>query len=295
MKSKLNKITTFDVVVHLVVLVLVAIVLYPLILVLSCSISDPIAVAAGEVLLLPKGFTLDGYIQVFKDKNIVIGYANSLFYTICGTLVNIIVTVPAGYVMTKTKAPGVKGIMMLFLFTMYFSGGLIPTFLLVKALNLYNTRWVLLLMGAFSAYNCIICRSFFSSIPKELEEAAMVDGLSYVGTFTKIVLPVSKALMGVMFLYFAVGHWNSYFNAMVYTYDTDIQPLQLVLRRILIMQQTSAEMMSGAGDEFAAKQQYIAALIKYAIIVVSSLPLLIIYPFLQKYFDKGVMIGSVKG
>ena len=160
---------------------------------------------------------------------------------------------------------------------------------------LYNTRWVLLILGAFSVYNCIICRSFFAGLPKELEEAAFIDGSSYMGTFFKVVLPLSKALLGVMVLYFAVGHWNSYFNAMIYTYDNEIQPLQLFLRRILIQEQSSAEMMSGGGDEFAAQQQYIAALIKYAVIVVSSLPLMVIYPFLQKYFEKGVLIGSVKG
>ena len=268
---------------------------YPLILVVSSSISDPVAVAAGEVIFWPKGFTLDGYKRVFQDNHIMMGYANSLFYTIAGTLINLLVTIPAGYVMPQTEVPGTKFVMMLFLFTMYFSGGMIPTFLLVNSLGLYNTRWVLLILGAFSVYNCIICRSFFSGLPKELEEAAYIDGSSYIKTFMTIILPLSKALLGVMVLYFAVSHWNSYFNAMIYTYDANIQPLQLFLRRILILEQTSADMMGAGGDEYAAKQQQIAALIKYAVIVVSSLPLMIIYPFLQKYFEKGVMIGSVKG
>ena len=292
---KFKKISAFDIIVTVISLVLVILVLYPLVLVVSSSISDPVAVAAGEVVLLPKGFTLDGYLRVFQDKNIMLGYANTIFYTVVGTMINLAVTVPAGYVMTKSEVPGIKVIMMLFLFTMYFSGGLIPTFLLVNSLGLYNTRWVLLILGAFSVYNCIICRSFFSGLPKELEEAAFIDGSSYIGTFFKVVLPLSKALLGVMVLYFAVGHWNSYFSAMIYTYDNKIQPLQLFLRRILIEEQTSAEMMAGSGDEYAAQQQYVAALIKYAVIVVSSLPLMIIYPFLQKYFEKGVMIGSVKG
>ena len=293
--GKLKKISAFDIVVYGISIMLVAVVLYPLILVLSSSVSDPVAVAAGEVIFLPKGFTLDGYKRVFQDQNIMIGYANTLFYTVVGTLINLAVTVPAGYVMTKTEAPGVKGVMMLFLFTMYFSGGLIPSFLLVKSLGLYNTRWALLILGAFSVYNCIICRSFFAAMPKELEEAAFIDGSSYMGTFFKVVLPLSKALLGVMVLYFAVGHWNAYFGAMIYTYDKEIQPLQLFLRRILIQEQNSAQMMGGGGDELAAQQQYIAALIKYAVIVVSSLPLMIVYPFLQKYFEKGVLIGSVKG
>lgn len=292
---KKKKISTFDIIVTVITLLLVVIVLYPLILVVSSSVSDPVAVATGKVLFLPKGFTLEGYKRVFQDDNIMIGYANTLFYTIVGTFINLIVTIPAGYVLTKTEVPGTKVIMMLILFTMYFSGGMIPTFLLVKSLHLYNTRWVLLIIGAFSTYNCIICRSFFAGLPRELEEAAYIDGSSYINTFLSIILPLSKALLGVMVLYFAVTHWNSYFSAMIYTYDKEIQPLQLFLRRILILEQTSADMMSAGGDEYAAQQQYVAALIKYAVIVVSSLPLMIIYPFLQKYFEKGVMIGSVKG
>ena len=292
---KKKKNSAFDIAVTVISLVLVAAVLYPLILVVSSSISDPVAAASGEVLLLPKGFTLEGYKRVFQDEHIMMGYANSLFYTIVGTLINLLVTIPAGYVMTKTEVPGTKFIMKLFLFTMYFSGGMVPAFLLMNSLGLYNTRWVLLILGAFSVYNCIICRSFFLGLPKELEEAAYIDGSSYIKTFMTIILPLSKALLGVMVLYFAVAHWNSYFNAMIYTYDANIQPLQRFLRRILILEKTSAEMMEAGGDEYAAQQQQVAALIKYAVIVVSSLPLMIIYPFLQKFFEKGVMIGSVKG
>ena len=269
-------------------------VLYPLIYVVSCSFSDPTLVASGQVFLLPKGFTLLGYKRVFQDPNIIKGYANSLFYTIVGTIFNLVVTVPAGYVLTKKEVPGTKIVIKLFLFTMYFSGGLIPTFLLVKSLGLYNTRIVLLILGAFSMYNCIICRSFFAGLPQELEEAAHIDGCSIIRTFLTIILPLSKALLGVMVLYFAVGHWNSYFNAMIYTYNEDIQPLQLFLRRILILQESYAESSNGM-DDYVAKQQQIAALIKYAVIVVSSLPLMIVYPFLQKFFEKGVMIGAVKG
>ena len=290
-----RKVSAFDICMTAISLIIVMMVLYPLILVVSSSVSDPVAVASGEVLLFPKGFSLAGYKRVFQDENIMLGYANTLFYTVIGTIINLIVTVPAGYVMVKSEVPGTKIIMKLFLFTMYFSGGMIPSFLLVKSLHLYNTRWVLLILGAFSVYNCIICRSFFAGLPKELEEAAYIDGSSYINTFLKVVLPLSKALLGVMVLYFAVGHWNSYFNAMIYTYDKDIQPLQLFLRRILILEQNSAEMMTAGGDEYAAQQQYIASLIKYAVIVVSSLPLMIVYPFLQKYFEKGALIGSVKG
>ena len=295
MNSSRKKIEFYDIVVTIIVLCMVAIFLYPLIFVISSSVSDPTLVASGEVVLLPKGFTLEGYKRVFQDSNIMLGYGNALFYTFFGTIINLVVTVPAGYVLSKKEVPGSSFIMMAFLFTMYFSGGLIPTFLLVKSLHLYNTRWILLILGAFSTYNCIICRSFFAGLPKEIEEAAYIDGASITRTFLTIVLPLSKALLGVMVLYFAVAHWNSYFNAMIYTYDTEIQPLQLFLRRILVLAQNSADMMSAGGDELAAQQQEIAALIKYAVIVVSSLPLMIVYPFLQKYFEKGVMIGSVKG
>jgi putative aldouronate transport system permease protein len=294
--NKIKKTEAFDVFVTVFTILLVAIAMYPLIVMLSSSVSDPTQVASGKVVFLPKGFTLEGYKRVFQDSSILRGYANTLFYTVFGTLINMIVTVPAGYVLSKKGIPGGNVFMGFFLFTMYFSGGLIPTFLIVKSLGLYNTRWVLLILGAFNAYNCIICRTFFAGLPKELEEAAYIDGASVLRTFISIVLPVSKALIGVMVLYFAVGHWNSYFNAMVYTYDEALQPLQLVLRKILILQTSSAQMMASSGaDELAAEQQQIASLIQYAVIVVSSLPLLIIYPFLQKYFDKGVMLGSVKG
>ena len=183
--------------------------------------------------------------------------------------------------------------MAFFMFIMYFSGGLIPTFLVVKGLGLYNTRSVLLVLGAYNTYNCIICRTFFSSMPKELEEAAVIDGCSVTGTFFKVVLPLSKALMGVMVLYFAVGHWNAYFDALIYIKDDALQPLQVFLRRILILAQQQAKMEEAA--EYAQSLADLEALIRYAVIVVSSLPLLIVYPFLQKYFDQGVMIGSVKG
>ena len=183
--------------------------------------------------------------------------------------------------------------MAFFMFMMYFSGGLIPSFLVVKGLGLYNTRAALLILGAYNTYNCIVCRTFFASLPKELEEAATIDGCSVIGRFTKIVLPLSKALLGVMVLYFGVGHWNSYFEALIYIKDDAKQPLQIFLRRILILAQQQATLEEAA--EYAQSLADLEALTRYSVIVVSSLPLLIIYPFLQKYFDQGVMIGSVKG
>ena len=290
---KKKKITLFDIIVHIISGFLLLIVLYPLIVVLSSSISDPALVATGQVVLLPKGINFEGYKAVFSDKEILIGYANTIFYTVFGTLINLFVTVPAGYALTKKNVPGRNFIMTLFMITMYFHGGLIPTFLLVNSLGLYNTRWVLLIMGAFSTYNCIICRSFFAAMPQELEEAAEIDGSNPLRTFVQIVLPLSKALMGVMVLYFGVAHWNSYFNAMIYIKEDHMQPLQVFLRRILILAQSAMNMEEGG--EFAQAMADREALIRYAVIMVSSLPLLIVYPFLQKYFDKGVLIGSVKG
>ena len=285
----------FGAVVFVIVTLLMLIVLYPLIYVLSCSVSSPTAVGAGEVVLLPKGFTLMGYKRVFQEPDILLGYKNTLFYTLIGTAINLFVTVPAGYMLSKKDVPGRNLFMFLFMFTMYFSGGMIPSFLLVKSLHLYDTRAVLVILGAFSTYNCIICRTFFAALPHELEEAAAIDGCSTVRTFVQIVLPLSQALLGVMVLYFAVGHWNSYFNAMIYVNNEKYKPLQLILRRILILEQASSNMMEGGGDEYAAEQFKLKELIKYSVIVVSSLPVLVLYPFLQKYFAQGVMIGSIKG
>ncbi len=291
--SSKKKITIFDIVIYFIAAFLFLIVAYPLILVVSCSISDPGLVATGQVLFWPKGINMEGYKQLLNNPNILIGYGNTIFYTVFGTLVNLAVTIPAGYVLSKTMVPGTKLFTGLFMFTMYFSGGMIPTFLLVNKLGLYNTRAVLLILGAFSTYNCIICRSFFVGLPTELEEAARIDGCSPLGTFFKVVLPLSKALLGVMVLYFGVAHWNGYFNAMIYINEDVKQPLQVFLRRILVLAQISAN-MDEAGD-YAAHLADMEALIRYAVIVVSSAPLLILYPFLQKYFDKGVLIGSVKG
>lgn len=287
---KKKKIQIFDVVVHIISVFLLVIVLYPMILVVSNSLSDPGLVASGKVLFLPKGFNFNGYIEFFHDKNILIGYANTLFYTVTGTIINLLVTVPAGYALTKKTLPGNGIFLLMFMIIMYFSGGMIPTFLVVNKLGLYNTRGILLILGAFSTYNCLICKSFFGSMSKDMEEAAEIDGCTPMKTFIKIILPLSKALLGVMTLYFAVGHWNSYFNALIYIRDDTKQPLQIFLRRILILAQLAAA--DSEGDLSIVEREM---LLRYSSIVVASLPLMIIYPFLQKYFDKGVMIGAVKG
>lgn len=290
---KKKKIQMFDVMVHIISAFLLVIVLYPMILVVSNSFSDPGLVASGKVLFLPKGLNFAGYVEFFQDKNILVGYANTLFYTMAGTMINLLVTVPAGYALTKKTLPGNGFFMTMFMIIMYFSGGMIPTFLVANKLGLYNTRWVLLILGAFNTYNCIICKSFFGAMPKDVEEAAEIDGCSPMKTFIQIILPLSKALLGVMVLYFAVGHWNSYFNALIYIRDDSKQPLQIFLRRILILAEMTANGELGLEVDLSVVEREL--LLRYSSIVISSLPLLIIYPFLQKYFDKGVMIGAVKG
>lgn len=278
---------------------LMLLILYPLIYILSASISDPDLVKRGEIVLLPKGITLEGYFRVFQEKDILIGYRNTILYTVGGTLINLLLTLPAAYTLSKRHLVGRNFFMFLMAFTMYFSGGIIPTYLLMKNLNLINNYFVLMICGGVSTTNLIISRTFFANgVPQELEESAFIDGCNVIRTFTTIVLPLSKALIGVMALYYGVVHWNSFFNALIYLTDRAKIPLQLVLREILVEQQVKANMMAagGAVDELLLDQQMrVAELVKYAVIVVSSLPVLIAYPFLQKYFDKGVMIGSLKG
>lgn len=271
------------------------IVMYPLIYVMSCSISSPELVSRGEIILIPKGLNIEGYVRVFRDENIMLGYGNTIMYTVFGTILNLFLTLPTGYALSKKEMPGRNIFMTYFFITMYFSGGLIPTFLLVKSLGLFNTRVIIILLGAVSVYNVIICRSFFTGIPKELEEASIIDGCSVYRTFIQIVLPISKALIGVMVLYYGVSHWNSYFNAMIYIIDNDKKPLQLFLRKILIIEQMNMEMTTLTDSDTYSEALKLKELLKYSSIIVSALPVLIIYPFLQKYFDKGILIGSIKG
>ena len=283
----------FDIINLSIITILLLVVLYPLIYVLSASLSSPVAVGAGQVVIFPIGFTFEGYIRVFREKNVMIGYRNTFLYTIVGTALNIFLTLPCAYALSKKELPGRGIIMAIFMFTMYFSGGMIPSFLLVRNLGLINTRTILIISGAISVYNVIISRTFFAGIPKELEEAAFMDGSSRTRTFIQIVLPLSRALIGVMVLYYAVAHWNSYFTALIYAEDDAIKPLQLFLRRILIIDQINTNMIGR--DEALQEAESLKQLVKFSIIIVSSLPILVLYPFLQKYFEKGVLIGSLKG
>ena len=289
----------FDAVNLILMTLLMLIVLYPLVYILSASISNPDLVNRGEIWLLPKGITFEGYIRVFQDNEIMIGYRNTIFYTVAGTIVNLFFTLTAAYALSKRELKGRNIFMFFFAFTMYFSGGMVPTYLLMRNLNLINTYFVLIICGAVSTSNLIISRTFFANgVPQDIEEAAFIDGCSPIRAFIVIVLPLSKALIGVMALYYGVGHWNNYFSALIYLTDRSMVPLQLVLREILVEQQVKADMMAGGAyvDELLLDAQVrLASLVRFSVIIVSSLPVLIAYPFLQKYFDKGVMIGSLKG
>ena len=281
----------FTAIVYLFVILIIFIVAYPLYFIIIASLSDSRLVASGQVYLYPKGFTLAGYKAVFNDSRIWTGYRNTLFYASVGTFISMAVTIPAAFALSRKDFYLRKVFMTFFIITMFVRGGLIPTYINLKKFGMINSVWAILVPFCLSVYNMIIARTFFeSSIPQELHDAARIDGCGMNQFFFQIVLPLSKAMLSVITLYYLVGKWNEYFNPLVYLNDAAKQPLQVVLREILIRNQAFESGLSG-GD--AAQQ--VADLIKYAVIIVSTAPLLIIYPFIQKYFEKGVMIGSVKG
>ncbi|MBT2765078.1 carbohydrate ABC transporter permease [Paenibacillus sp. ISL-20] len=282
----------FDVILYVIAAIIIVIVLYPLIFIVSASFSDPTRVLNGEVWLLPKSVTLDAYANILQNEKIWIGYRNTIFYTIVGTVINIIMTILAAYPLSRPDLPGRNAIMVFITLTMFFSGGLIPTYLLVKDLGMVDTMWALIVPGAIATYNLIVMRTYFqSSIPWELQEAAHIDGCSNWRLLFSIILPLSKPILAVMVLFYAVGHWNSFFNALIYIRNENLHPLQLVLREILLISQ-SASVDGSVGLE---DKILLAESIKYAVIIVSSLPVLLMYPFVQRHFVKGVMIGSIKG
>lgn len=269
-------------------------VLYPCLFVLSASFSSGKAVQAGKVYLLPVDFSLDGYKTVFHTNTVWLGYANSIFYTVVGTFINVVMTMIAAYCLSRPDVPGRNGFMLLFTFTMFFNGGMIPSYMLVQSLGMLNTRWALLVPGALGVFNMIVARTFIqSSIPGELLEAAKIDGCSDIQYFNRIVIPLSKAIIAVLILFYGVGHWNAYFNAMIYLHDKALYPLTLFLRDILMADQIDPSTVQD--PELQAQIAQSAGVIKYALIVVSMVPVMLIYPFIQKYFVKGVMIGSIKG
>lgn len=288
----------FDFLSSLFLVTLVIIVFYPLYFVVIASVSAPQYVNTGTPLLYPRGFDMSGYKMVFQDQRILTGYINTIFYTVTGTFFGTFVVLLAGYALSRKDLPGRGVIMRLFVFTMYFSGGLIPLYMVVKGLDLTNTRTVLVILGSVSAYNIIVVRSFMgSTIPDELLDAAKIDGCGNGRFFAQIVMPLSKAVIAVMVLYIAVYHWNSYFNAMIYLTDKNKYPLQVYLREILLAAQSVATNTSDGATDAEVMQAMLdmVAKIKYAVIVVSTAPIICVYPFIQKYFVKGVMIGSVKG
>lgn len=283
----------FEIAVTVTGILILILVLYPLIFVLSASFSDPDLVLRGEVKLLPKGFTLEPYRLVLENDDIWLGYRNTLFYTVAGTILNILLTVLAAYPLSRKDMPWRRPFLLIIIFTMYFNGGLIPTYLLVRDLGMYNTVWAILVPGAITTYNLLVAKTFFeNSIPQEMYESAMLDGCSNIRMLYKIVLPLSSAIIAVLVLYYGVANWNSYFSALIYLQDKELYPLQIFLRDILLLSQTE-QMGSnsvGMGDKIKMAEG-----IKYSVIVVSSVPILILYPLAQKYFVKGVMIGAVKG
>ncbi len=281
---------------YLIMTLSLIIVGYPLIFVLSASFSSGVAISQGRVFLWPVDVTLDGYEAVFKHKLIVSGYINTIAYTCVGTFINVAVTLICAYPLSRRDMQWKGFYMFLFVFTMYFGGGLIPTYLWINNMKLVNTFWVMILPGLMSTYNMIIMRtSIQSGIPQEMLEASMIDGCSDIQYFWYMVLPLSTATIAVISLYYAVGHWNAYFNALIYLTDRSRYPLQIILREILVSNQVSMAEVEGIDPEALAAMANLANQLKYALIIVSCGPILLAYPFVQKYFVKGVMIGSVKG
>lgn len=293
-KKRSKEDIVIDTFVYALLAIITVVVAYPLIYVISASLSNPAEVINGNVMLLPKGITIEGYMRVFKDEAILTGYRNTILYTVIGTFVNIIVTIITAYPLSRKDFVGRNVIMLILTFTMFFGGGLIPTYLVIKTLGLIDNFWVMILPGVISVYNVIIARTFFqSSIPIELQEAAMIDGCSNFKILRLIVIPLAKPIIAVLVLYYGVAHWNAFFTALIYLSDKDKFPLQLILREILLQNQMTD--MLDLGSSSVAEQQMWGEGIKYAIIIVSSLPVILIYPLIQRYFVKGVMIGALKG
>ena len=279
--------------VYLFLVLVLLVVLYPVIYIVSASFSDPNAVTAGKVWLYPVDFSLRGYQVTFQNPQIVTGYLNSLFYTVVGTFISVVLTVFVAYPLSRRDLYGSNFLMFLITFTLIFSGGLIPTYLVVRQLGMIDTRWALLIPQAVAAFQVIIARTFFrATIPEELVEAAELDGCNDLQFLWSVVLPLSKPIIAVLALMYAVSQWNGYFDALIYLKSSDLQPLQIVLRNILILNTTA----SGSMDATAmAQRRQLADLLKYCLVVVGSVPVLLIYPFVQRYFVKGILIGSIKG
>jgi putative aldouronate transport system permease protein len=273
-----------------------AVMIYPFLFVLAASFSSGSAVSLGMVGVIPKGFNTEAYQAVLKYPHIWTGYRNTLMYTGVGTLINLFMTVAGAYPLSRKQFYGRGVFTFIIAVTMFFSGGLIPTYLIMRAYKLLNTFWVMVIPGAISTWNMIIMRTFFQNIPTELEEAAVIDGCSDIGVLTRIILPLSTASIMTIGMFYAAGHWTAWFGAFIYLRDQNRYPIQLWLRLIVLQNQVqdiAREQAAGAVDLGAEK--LISDTIKYAVIIVAAAPILCVYPFIQKYFVKGVMVGSVKG
>lgn len=288
----------FDIFNTTFMLLVIIVIAWPLWFVIVASFSDSNAVVQGEVWLWPKGFHLDAYKKVFRNPDLMRGYRNTIIYTFVATILNIIVTVCLAYPLSRKDFKGRNFITLLMTITMFFNGGLIPTYLCYKQLGLVNNPWVMILPGLFTTYNCILVRTFFQGQPFELQEAAMIDGCSNFRILWQIMIPLSKPILAVMAIYYGVAHWNAYFDALVYLTDKEYKPLSLVLRDILVTMAAAAGgegVSTGGQDSGQDELQRIAQVMKYAVIIVSTVPVLCLYPFLQKHFAKGVMLGAIKG
>jgi putative aldouronate transport system permease protein len=287
----------FNAVNYTILVLIMMAVLYPIWVVLISSISDAVEVSLGNVYLLPKGFTLEGYRRILEFQPVWIGYRNTIFYTLAGTAINLFVTFTCAYALSRKDFVGRNVLTAAFTFTMFFSGGLIPTFLVVKQLGMVNKFWALLIPNAAGMWNIILTRTYLSSnIPIELQEAAFMDGCSNTRLFATIVLPLSAPIIAVITLFYGVEHWNSYFSALIYLKDRNLMPLQIFLREILV-QNEIVDIMNMSSDEMEslARRQEMAQVMKYGLIVVSTVPVLMVYPLVQKYYVKGIMVGSIKG
>lgn len=283
----------FDTVLYAICGLLLLVILYPLWFIVIASFSDPSAVAGGHVWLWPVSFTLDGYDELLRQAEVWIGYRNTIAYTLLGTLFGLVVNISAAFALSRRDLWGRRLLMSLYVFTMFFSGGLIPIFLTVQEMGFYNNFWVMIIPFSVSAYNIIVARTFFeTSLPPDLWDAAQIDGCGNLRFFFTMALPLSKAVISVIALWTAVGQWNSYFNALIYIRDDSLYPLQLIMRNILITNQNFAALGTGEAALIAMRR---ANLVRYSMIIIATVPIMCVYPFIQKHFDQGVMIGAVKG
>ncbi|RKN76062.1 carbohydrate ABC transporter permease [Paenibacillus ginsengarvi] len=286
-----KKVSVFDVVNVLLMAFLFVVTVYPFVYMIAVSLSDSVSVMKGNVFLWPKGFNVDMYKIVLTDPRIWSGYRNTVLYTLTGTAVSLLLTAMAAYALSKPRMMLHKPITVLIVITMFFSGGMIPTFLVVKSYGLVDTFWSMIIPGAISAWYLIMMRTFFAGLPQELEEAGKMDGLNDIGIFIRIALPLSKAVLATIGLFYAVGIWNNFYSALIYLRNPDLVPLQVILRNIVLAGQTNMDGTFTLGKD----QKIVEESLKYATILVGTLPILVTYPFLQKYFIKGVTVGSLKG